>query len=104
MSQPKVHYAGPLRMERGNRLSLIAGGWAACCSGDRARQIARAGHQTYYRSCVTCRRCLSQIAAAKGSYYYCRLCHKQVWHDSTKAWITSVCSTAGDKTTRMMRI
>jgi hypothetical protein len=54
----KVHYAGGVT----TRTATMLPGWAACCSGERARKIRIDGNQTYTVSLVTCGACLKQIA------------------------------------------
>lgn len=57
-----IHYAGEVRYLTGRITTHVLPGWAACCSGDRARRIAEAGCNTYNRTAVTCKRCLSALA------------------------------------------
>lgn len=60
-----VHYSGALTVpRRGSAVLMIAAGWAACCSGPRARRIREEGRGTRDREAVTCRRCLALMAAA----------------------------------------
>jgi hypothetical protein len=54
----KVHYAGGVV----TRTATMLPGWAACCSGERAKKIRIDGTQTYTMSLVTCGACLKQIA------------------------------------------
>lgn len=52
-----IHYAGEVRTPT----THVAAGWAACCSGDRARKIKAEGRNTYEPERVTCKRCLDMI-------------------------------------------
>jgi hypothetical protein len=68
-----IHYAGAVTYSttRGGGVHLHAG-WAACCTGDRAREIRRRGAHTYDRAAVTCGSCkrvlvLADAWAAKGA-------------------------------------
>lgn len=58
-----VHYAGRLewRSKRG-MVTMISPGFAACCTGDRARRAARSN--TLESGDVTCRACLAIMAKA----------------------------------------
>lgn len=56
----RIHYAGELHFATKH----ILPGWAACVSGDQARRIRAAKRNTYDRSAVTCKRCLSLISQA----------------------------------------
>lgn len=62
-----MHYAGRLVIKnyRTNRVTHIGGGYAACCSGERAVHIAEEGHNTRDQYSVTCKSCLAQIARAE---------------------------------------
>lgn len=40
----------------------ILAGWAACCSGYKAEEIAKAGAHTRDVSAVTCKACLRTMA------------------------------------------
>ena len=55
-----MHYAGSLVSHR----LTVLGGWAACCSGDRAEKIREEEQNTYDRALVTCKACLKQIQRA----------------------------------------
>jgi len=54
----KIHYAGAVRTPR----MRILAGWAACCSGDRAIAIQKAGAHTRAVSVVSCKACLRVMA------------------------------------------
>ena len=54
MKTPVIHYAGGVRTAR----MMILGGWAACCSGDKAERIKMAGNNTIDPRDVTCKACL----------------------------------------------
>lgn len=58
---PAIHWAGGLRIERGERLIKMLPGFPACVSGDRAIRIANEGTQTWEKSRVTCKRCLKLL-------------------------------------------
>lgn len=61
-----LHYAGALEWHKANgALVVILGGWATCCSGDRARKIRETKAHTYDRAAVTCKRCRANIAASE---------------------------------------
>jgi len=53
----KMHYAGELRIERGESVKQILGGYAACCSGDLARKIRAQGNHSWLPERVTCQPC-----------------------------------------------
>lgn len=59
---PAIHYAGALRIVRGNTVTRISAGYAACCSGPRAEAIRARGNHTHDEDKVTCKRCLKAIA------------------------------------------
>ncbi len=59
-----IHYGGDLRVVRGKRVTLILAGWAACCSGDKARRIRERNQHTINREAVTCKRCLALMKKA----------------------------------------
>jgi hypothetical protein len=63
---PKViHYAGELNWtDKRGASSHVYAGWAACCSGDRARDVRREGNHTYEPTEVTCKPCLLRLAWA----------------------------------------
>ena len=54
----KMHYAGAVRTPRMN----ILGGWAACCSGEKAERIKAEGLNTYDIGGVTCAACKRTMA------------------------------------------
>jgi hypothetical protein len=57
-----VHYAGPCGWRVNKRtVRIIFAGFAACCSGERARKIAERGEHTYDAAAVTCAKCLNRI-------------------------------------------
>ena len=58
MKAATIHYAGAVQTPT----VRILGGWAACCSGDRARRIRAEGRHTYDLLAVTCRTCLRVMA------------------------------------------
>lgn len=60
----RVHYAGALRIVRGERLTQISSGFAACAFGQRAWNVRRRGNHTYDPEKVTCRRCNYLMALA----------------------------------------
>ena len=62
-----VHYAGALSWDHGKSRTTILGGWAACCSGDKADAIRKRGDHSYESSAVTCKRCLANMAKATAS-------------------------------------
>ena len=66
--QNRIHYAGALEWTKANgALVKILPGWAACCSGDRARAVRESGNHTYDRKRVTCKACLRCLTmAARG--------------------------------------
>lgn len=64
---PVIHYAGALHWRRKGWVTKVGGGWAACCSGDRAFKIRERGNHTYERSHVTCKLCRQRLR----------------WHDET---------------------
>jgi hypothetical protein len=67
MPEPRIHYAGALRYSIGSgKLVIISGGWAACCSGQRARRIRERGQHTYDQARVTCALCLKNITRSQG--------------------------------------
>lgn len=54
----KIHYAGALSFRRSDgALVEIASGYAACCSGPKARKIRGQGNHTWDRKAVTCVPC-----------------------------------------------
>ncbi len=64
-----LHYAGSLRIHTrhkkgGSSLTVISGGWAACCSGTRAMKIRETGQHSYDREAVTCKACLKLMQKA----------------------------------------
>lgn len=63
-----MHYAGALRWKgkRGHVIEILPG-WAACCSGDRARKIRQSRANTYYILLVTCKACLRTVERARAS-------------------------------------
>lgn len=68
MPKPKIHYKGELYVPMASGSTLhVMGGWAACCSGDRARKIRERGQNTYDESEVTCKRCLALIQKAEAA-------------------------------------
>jgi hypothetical protein len=54
----KIHYAGALEIRRGDRVTKIAEGYAACCSGRRANKIRGQGNHTWMLERVTCKPCM----------------------------------------------
>lgn len=60
MPKHAMHYAGGLVAKR----LTVLGGWAACCSGDKADKIRENEWNTYDRGLVTCKACLKVIRAA----------------------------------------
>lgn len=66
--KPKIHYAGELKVPLANGSTThIFGGWAACCSGDRARKIRERKQNTRYEHEVTCKTCLRQMQKARAA-------------------------------------
>jgi len=61
MATPKIHYAGTVRTPR----LKILGGYAACCSGNKAEIIWIAGHNTQDPAQVTCEACKRMMAKDK---------------------------------------
>lgn len=61
-----THYAGAITvpLTRG-RVMVVDSGAAACCSGERARQIRDEMRNTYEPRKVTCKRCLRLMAKAE---------------------------------------
>lgn len=59
-----IHYAGPLLVLTKRSVRRILGGWAACCSGERAERVRDLGQHSWDRAEVTCKACLRAIAAA----------------------------------------
>lgn len=57
----KIHYAGSVQYKAKKGLVTIAPGFAACCTGERARKIAVEGMHTYRASNVTCAHCKKLI-------------------------------------------
>jgi len=60
MKTPVIHYAGGVRTAR----MMILGGWAACCSGDKAERIRATGKNTLVLDEVTCKACLRVMSRA----------------------------------------
>lgn len=60
----RMHYAGALSIRNARRVILIADGWAACSTGERAVAIRASGGATRELAKVTCKRCLALIAKA----------------------------------------
>lgn len=57
---PAVHFAGGIVYRSGRNgkgCTEMLRGWPVCCSGDRARDIAARGQQSYDRAEVTCAKC-----------------------------------------------
>jgi len=52
-----IHYSGAICYAAVRSTTHIIGGWAACCSGDRARKIKREGNATRDAKKVTCKTC-----------------------------------------------
>lgn len=67
MKPRAVHYAGALRWTRGGYTTDVGAGFAACCTGDRARHIRRDGFNTPHPAEVTCKPCLARIEWAKAT-------------------------------------
>ena len=56
MADRPLHYAGDLQFRSGRTaVTQVGSGFAACCSGDRAYAIRRAGTHTHDRTQVTLR-------------------------------------------------
>lgn len=64
MGSAVVHYAGALAWVDGKRIVQIAPGFAACCSGDKAVEIAKRGAHTYVATETTCKACVACIEKA----------------------------------------
>jgi hypothetical protein len=63
--QAKIHWAGGLVYDRADFMTVECGaGYPCCCYGDRARQIAAEGNQTWSVAEVTCGRCLALLRKA----------------------------------------
>lgn len=61
----RIHYAGALKYVTSDGYTReILPGWAACCSGDKAKAIRERRMHTYMRAVVTCMACLRVLAAA----------------------------------------
>ena len=54
---PKIHYSGAICYDTARSTAHISGGYAACCSGDRAIKIRRDGNTTRDVKKVTCWHC-----------------------------------------------
>lgn len=59
-----IHYAGGLQWTKGRTKTIVLPEWAACCSGQRARNIAEEGNQTYDVADVACKACLLRLVWA----------------------------------------
>ena len=57
----RTHYAGEIFTATSHTLP----GWAACCSGDRARKIRADGAHSVVAADVDCKRCLARIKSDK---------------------------------------
>jgi hypothetical protein len=63
--QTIVHFAGALEWTNARgAVVIILAGWAACCSGERAKRIRANGEATSEACRVTCARCLKNMAKA----------------------------------------
>lgn len=61
-----LHFAGPVRWTNKNGFTRsIMPGYAACCSGDRAKRIAAECRNTRIASSVTCKLCRKNMALAR---------------------------------------
>lgn len=59
-----MHYAGDVTIIEGNSVSVTFAGFTACCSGDRAVNIAKRGNHTLVKREVTCKKCRAQLRRA----------------------------------------
>ncbi len=62
-----IHYAGSARWRSGPKqrtVTTVSGGFALCCSGQRARDIAERGDHSHDRTEVTCKLCLAFLVKA----------------------------------------
>lgn len=95
MSRP-IHYAGALEWHKANgALVVILAGWAACCSGARARKIRETKAHTYDRAAVTCGRCRTNIAKEEASE--CGRCGhtRATHHDGSDMQLGTSCAVCG---------
>lgn len=61
----KMHFRGALQWTTGRGVkTVIAAGWAACCSGIKADRIRTRGQNTYDKSKVDCKGCLAAMRKA----------------------------------------
>lgn len=64
----KIHYSGGLEIiYRNGGVAEMFAGYPCCTYGERARKIARDGHQTEKVDDVTCLVCRKQIERAKAN-------------------------------------
>lgn len=54
-----IHYSGSICYDGARSTAHVGGGYAACCSGDRAIRVRNEGLGTTEPELVTCRRCLA---------------------------------------------
>lgn len=60
----KTHYAGALKYVTSDGWTReVLPGWAACCSGEKARTIRRNGNHSYIRAIVNCKACIRVLEA-----------------------------------------
>lgn len=88
MGKRAIHYAGALSYQKSNGYTVkVTGGWAACCYGEKAKQIKKRGLNTYKLPEVTCKTCLMIMRKAgldvpvrvgwyKIEFPMCDLCRK----------------------------
>jgi hypothetical protein len=66
--EPKIHYAGALRIRKPDGvLVLISAGWAACLTGPATQAVRQRGNLTHERDDVTCKRCRALMLQAAES-------------------------------------
>lgn len=62
MRERPIHYAGALAWrDVRHTVHAVSAGYAACCSGERARAIRERGESTLAVQDVTCAKCLERI-------------------------------------------
>ena len=60
--KPRIHYSGACCYDTRGTTVHVGGGYAACCSGDKARRLRRGGRHTEDVKAVTCKHCLAILA------------------------------------------
>lgn len=58
----KMHYSAGICYDLARSTMHVMGGYAACCSGDRAVKIKREGNTTRDKKKVTCKLCKAILA------------------------------------------